>query len=78
MGRYVEINRPNRLVFEFGMPAESPHEDTVTLEFAPTNDGTEINLTAEMASEYADYVDQVREAWTEMLDTLAQSVAVPE
>lgn len=78
VGRYVEIDRPNRLVFEFGMPAESPDEDTVTLRFAPTTAGCEITLTAEMAPEYADYVDQVHDAWTEMLDKLAQSVAVSD
>ena len=71
VGRYVEIDRPSRLVFVFGMPADSPDEDTVTLEFAPTSTGSEITLTAEMAPGYEDYVEQVRDAWAEMLDKLA-------
>ena len=69
-GRYLEIERPHRLVFTFGIPAESPDVDLVTVEIQPVDGGCELTLTTEMKPEWADYVDRTRAAWSKILGAL--------
>ena len=69
-GRYLEIDRPRRLVFTFGIPAESPDVDVVTVEIQPADGGCELTLTTEMKPEWADYVDRTRAAWSKILGAL--------
>ena len=69
-GRYLEIDRPRRLVFTFGIPAVSPDEDRITLEFRTVEGGCELTLTAEMDPAWGEYEDSSRQAWTKMLAAL--------
>lgn len=69
-GRYLEIARPHRLVFTFGIPAESPDVDLVTVEITPVEGGCELTLTTEMSPEWAEYVDKTRAAWAKILAAL--------
>jgi uncharacterized protein YndB with AHSA1/START domain len=69
-GRYLEIDRPRRLVFTFGIPAVSPDEDVVTIEIAPCDGGCELTLTAEMDPAWREYEDRSRQAWAGMLRAL--------
>jgi uncharacterized protein YndB with AHSA1/START domain len=70
-GEYLEIVRPRRLVFTFGIPAESPDFDIVTIEIEPTESGCELTLTTEMKPAWAAYADRAREGWGKILDRLA-------
>ena len=69
-GRYLEIDRPRRLVFTFGIPAESPDVDLVTVEIQPADGGCKLTLTTEMKPEWADYADRTRAAWSKILRAL--------
>jgi uncharacterized protein YndB with AHSA1/START domain len=73
-GEYLEIDRPRRLVFSWGMPSYSPDFDRVTVEIVPLEAGCELTLTHEMKAEWADYLDSTKDAWTTMLEALAQTL----
>ena len=69
-GKYLEIDRPRRLVFTFGIPAASPDYDIVTIEIRPVEGGCELTLTTEMKPEWAEYADKARDAWSKILNSL--------
>lgn len=73
-GRYVEIERPRRLVFSFFTDRES-NATRVTVEIAPTADGCELTLTHEMDPQWAAYADRARQGWTMILEWLAATLA---
>ena len=77
-GEYLEIDRPRRLVFTWGMPQVSPDFDRVTVEVVPLETGSELTLTHEMSAEWADYLESTKDAWTTMLDALAQTLETLE
>jgi len=45
IGEYLEIDRPRRLVFTFGVPQLDPRMTTVTIEIRPCDTGCELSLT---------------------------------
>lgn len=47
VGKYLEIDRPRRLVFTFGMPQFAADFDTVIVEIEPDGDGCVLTLTQE-------------------------------
>lgn len=74
VGEYLEIDRPRRLVFTFGMPSVSPDFDRVTVEIVSLETGCELTLTHEMNAEWADYLDSTKEAWATMLESMARAL----
>ncbi|TYT26609.1 SRPBCC domain-containing protein [Luteimonas viscosa] len=75
VGHYLEIDRPHRLVFTFGIPAVSPDEDRITLEFRAIDGGCEVTLTDEMDPAWREYEDSSRKAWAKMLASLETMLA---
>lgn len=74
VGEYLEIDRPRRLVFTFGMPSMSPDFDRVTVEIVPLETGCELTLTHEMSAEWKEYLDSTKDAWTTMLAAMAKAL----
>jgi uncharacterized protein YndB with AHSA1/START domain len=74
-GEYLEIDRPRRLVFTFGLPKVSPDFDRVTVEIVPQGTGCELTLTHEMKREWAEYKDRTEDGWSKMLGELSARVA---
>jgi uncharacterized protein YndB with AHSA1/START domain len=73
LGEYVEIDRPRRLVFTFGMPQFSPLSCTVTVEIVLDGDGCILTLTQDkLAPEARGPVEQ---GWMDMFDALAATLA---
>ena len=70
-GEYLEIDRPGRLVFDFGMPAHSPERGVVQIRIEPDGSGSVLTLTQEMAPKFADYAERTQQGWTMMLGNLA-------
>lgn len=70
-GRYLEIDRPRRLVFSYGVPSVAADQDVVTLVFTGTDGGCAVTLVTRMQPEWVGYVEAARSAWTTMLDGLA-------
>jgi len=68
VGEYLEIDRPRRLVFTFGVPQLDPRMSTVTIEIAAAADGCVLTLTNDGVP--PDYLDGNRDGWTRILDGL--------
>lgn len=68
VGEYLEIERPRRLVFTFGVPQFDPGTTTVTIDIAPDGDGCRLTLTNDGVP--PDYLDNNREGWSRILDGL--------
>lgn len=70
-GRFVEIERPERVVFDFWVD-EAPEEPTrVTVTFEPEGDGCVVTLTHDLAPAWASYAGRTTAGWTMILGSLA-------
>ena len=65
VGHYLDIERPRRLMFNFGVPQFAPGASTITIEIRPLERGCELVLIAENVP--TDHVDGVRDAWKRIL-----------
>ncbi len=74
LGRYLEIERPSRLVFTWGVKQGGGDNSRVIIEITPRNGGCELTLTHEMLPQWASYVARVEESWAKMLSALAETV----
>lgn len=71
-GQYLEIDRPHRLVFTFGVPQYAPDFTPVTVEIAPLDSGCELTLTNDGIPEA--YAAPTQGGWTKILDGLATTL----
>lgn len=71
VGKYLEIDRPHRLVFTWGVPKYSPDMARVILDIAPLDHGSELTLTHELHPKWAEYATRTEAGWKKMLDVLA-------
>lgn len=68
VGKYLEIDRPRRLVFEFGVPLYSPDRGRVEIDIeAFAEGGCKLTLTAWVDPEYR---DRTEHGWTMILGNL--------
>jgi uncharacterized protein YndB with AHSA1/START domain len=85
LGGYVELQRPRRLAFTWGVVADrelsgvrpamsgaGPSDTLVTLDFAPAGAGTELRLTHEGVPE--DQALRTEESWSKIIQALANSI----
>ena len=70
-GTYLELERPSRLVFEFGVPKYSDARDRVMVAIVPQGIGCEVTLTHTLTPGMEEWADSVRQGWTRILDGLA-------
>lgn len=69
-GRFIEIERPSRVVFDFWVD-EAPDEPTrVTVNFEPDAGGCLVVLTHDLAPAWAAYADRTTAGWAMILDSL--------
>lgn len=73
IGNYLEIDRPRRLVFTWGI-APDPPESRVTVNIVPLNTGCELTLVHEMHPQWAEYADRTKDGWTKMLTMLNKTL----
>jgi uncharacterized protein YndB with AHSA1/START domain len=73
-GEYLEINRPRRLVFTFGVPQFSPNMTTVALDFSRTASGG-CALTLTQTDIPAEWADGSKEGWTKILASLEPALS---
>jgi uncharacterized protein YndB with AHSA1/START domain len=74
IGEYLEIERPRRLAFTWGVAGPAPNMSRVAIDIAPLEIGCELTLNHELHPLWADYVERAATAWTGMLDVLAAMV----
>ena len=73
-GRFIEIARPECIVFDFWVD-EAPEEPTrVTVRFTPDGDGCRVILTHDLAPAWAHYADRTTEGWTMILENLNRTM----
>jgi uncharacterized protein YndB with AHSA1/START domain len=74
VGRYLEIDRPRRLEFSFGVPKYSKEQAVVAIDIRPSATGCELTLTQEMDPSLAEYRSRTEEGWATILESLAKVV----
>lgn len=73
-GTYVEIERPERLVFHFGIPTFSPELDGVQIDIVETDGGCVLYLTHDMKPIWAEFFDRAEAGWVRILGRMAASL----
>ncbi len=72
-GRFVELDRPRRLAFDFATDAESdPTRVEVAIE--PEGNGCELVLAHEIPPEWAAWAERTREGWARILAGLSSQL----
>lgn len=74
-GRYLEIDRPHRLVFTLAMEEDADQGDRITVEITADGNGSLLTLTHEMAPEHAEYAKPAESGWTMVLAALDRHLA---
>ncbi|HSV35790.1 MAG TPA: SRPBCC domain-containing protein [Ramlibacter sp.] len=71
-GQYLEIDRPRRLVFEFGVEPFFESATRVTIDIQRAGNGCELSLTHELgdSDDARAYAERTRQGWTTMLQQL--------
>lgn len=75
VGQYLEIDRPRRLRFTWGIAGESVDQSTVTINLVPVGGGCELTLIHALDPAWADYVDRTRGGWEKMLGGIATALS---
>jgi uncharacterized protein YndB with AHSA1/START domain len=75
VGKYLEIDRPRRLVFTWAV-APITDDSRVTVDIQATAEGCELTLTHEMHPAWADFAKRTEEGWTRMLNALDAALNV--
>jgi uncharacterized protein YndB with AHSA1/START domain len=65
VGEYLEIDRPRRLKFTFGVPQFDPAMTTVTIDIRPVGAGCELTLTHEDVG--PDWREGTADGWAKIL-----------
>jgi uncharacterized protein YndB with AHSA1/START domain len=74
-GEYLEIQRPTRLVFTFGVPKYVPTFDRVSIDIVPKGDNAcELTLTHEMTPESRDWASRTESGWSAIVEGLAANL----
>ncbi len=73
IGDYLEIDRPRRLAFSWGVGPALP-ESRVTIDIAPFEGGCELTLTHEMHRKWADFAERTKGGWSTMLQALEKAL----
>ena len=71
-GTFIELERPQRIVFTLRVPRYSTAEDRVTIDIESRSTGCELKLTAGADHESA---DATKRGWTTILDVLGQMLS---
>ncbi|HMN69348.1 MAG TPA: SRPBCC family protein [Bdellovibrionales bacterium] len=73
-GKYLELSRPNRVVFEFAVQKNSPESDRVSIDIKTLQRGCEVTLTHDVKKEYAHLKERIQQGWDSILDGLGEAL----
>ncbi|MDB5365064.1 MAG: ATPase [Rhodospirillales bacterium] len=74
VGEYLELDRPRRIVFTWGI-AGMGNPSRVAIDIAASGAGAEATLTAMIPPEWADYADRTRIGWSKIVAALATTIS---
>jgi uncharacterized protein YndB with AHSA1/START domain len=72
VGEYLEIRRPWRLVFTWGI--DEAGGSRVVIDIIAQDAGCELMLTHELPPDWSDYADRTKAAWSKMLEVLSNQL----
>jgi uncharacterized protein YndB with AHSA1/START domain len=72
-GEYLELDRPKRLVFTFGVPKYSPLYSRVVIDIVPARGGCDLTLVHEGV--LREYQERTQSGWKRILEALAAHLA---
>lgn len=74
-GRYLALDRPHRIVFDFWADPDDAHDPArIAIDITPTAGGCELVLVQHLPARYADYAERTRHGWTTLLANLARTL----
>lgn len=73
IGQYLEIDRPRRLVFTFGVPKYSGAMTRVSIDIVPSGSGCELTLLHEDV--LPEWADATQEGWGKILAELERNLS---
>lgn len=73
IGEYLEIDRPRRLAFTWGVGPDTP-DSRVFIDIVPLETGTELTLTHELHPDWADFASRTEAGWTTILNAIATTL----
>ena len=74
VGEYLELDRPKRLAFTWGVKGDSTDFSRVVIEIQRQEQGADLTLTHELHPDWADYAARTEAGWTTMLNALAETL----
>ncbi|WP_234572761.1 SRPBCC family protein [Rhodohalobacter sp. 614A] len=70
VGTYRKVQRPDLLIFTWGVNVEAGDESIVTIKIEPTQTGCRLTLVHEMDPKWKEYTERTKAGWTYMLEIL--------
>lgn len=74
VGEYLELARPQRLSFTFGIGRDSAERDRVDVDISALDEGCELQLTHHLDARWSEQADNARAGWEAMLAHLAAAL----
>ncbi len=74
VGTYREIDRPNRLVFTWGVDDEQGDLSVVTIDITPRGAACTLTLTHQLDPAWAEYAERTQAGWTHITGKLAEAL----
>lgn len=75
-GRYLELDRPRRIVFEFTTDRATP-PSRVEITIIPQGGGCDLTLRHFLDAQWLSYAEKVRGGWTTILESLEKTLFSP-
>lgn len=69
-GEYLDLKKPARVIFTWGIEGESEGESEVRVEINPIPGGCTLTLTHTLDPKWEEYAERTRNGWSTMLDKL--------
>lgn len=71
-GRFLQLDRPRRIAFNFSLPQFQDHESTVVIDIEPQGDGCELTLRHDLGpgEDAQEMITPAEAGWTQMLANL--------
>lgn len=66
-GTYLELSRPNRLIFQFSVERTGKQNDIVAIEIHSDENGCEAVVNHDLDPQFAEFKDRVEKGWASML-----------
>jgi uncharacterized protein YndB with AHSA1/START domain len=76
-GRFLQLDRPRRIAFSFGLPQFQSHETTVIIDIEPQGDGCELTLRHDLGptdEDTREMLEGAEQGWTTVLANLEQAL----